>query len=173
MADEEVDVAPEAPLRLPDHPVLATLAERFADAVFEDLFGQQVAQVPLEQLVEFAQAARDTGFEMCVDITAVDYLQAEPRFEVVVNLLSMQHSIRLRIRAGVPGGDPTAPSLVAVYPGANFYEREVYDLMGIRFEGHPNLTRILMPDDWEGHPLRKDSPVGSVPILFKSAEETP
>ena len=110
---------------------------------------------------------------MCVDVTAVDYLRRAPRFEVVANLLSMRHGLRLRIRVGVPGDDPTCPSLVGVYPGANFYEREVFDLMGIRFDGHPDLTRILMPDDWEGHPLRKDSSVGSVPVLFKSAEETP
>ena len=78
---------------------------------------------------------------------------------------------RLRITVGVAGHDPAMPSLTGVFPGANFYEREAYDLFGIVFTGHPDLTRILLPDDWEGHPLRKDYSVGSVPVQFKGAHK--
>jgi NADH-quinone oxidoreductase subunit C len=120
-------------------------------------------------LVAAAEASKAQGFEMCVDLTAVDYLDRTPRFEVVVSLLSQQLRRRVRLRCQVPAADPTVPSLTSVYPSVNFYEREVYDLMGITFAGHPDMTRIMMPDDWEGHPLRKDYPVGSVPVQFKSS----
>ena len=113
---------------------------------------------------------------MMVDLTAVDYLRVRRiRFEVVVGLLSLQHNIRLRllvpVPAGVPGDDLTVPSLVPVYPGANFFERETYDMFGIIFEDHPDLTRILLPDDWVGHPLRKDFATGGVPVQFKSSPQ--
>ncbi len=152
-----------------DDSMLGPLAEQFPGARFEVSSGQDVAVVERDDLVAFAAAAREAGFEMCVDVTSVDYLSRRPRFEIVANLVSLQHRRRLRIRVGVPGDDPVAPSLTSVYPGVNFYEREIYDLMGIHFDGHPDLTRILMPDDWEGHPLRKDSPVGSVPVQFKAS----
>ncbi len=89
----------------------------------------------------------------------------------MVVLLDHDAGRRVRIRAGVPGADPSIPSITAIYPGANFYEREAFDLFGIDFDGHPDLTRILLPDDWEGHPLRKDYPVGSVPVQFKEAHK--
>ena len=130
-----------------------------------------VAHVGSAELIDIAIAAKDAGFEMCVDVTAVDYLHRDPRFEVVVNLLSMEHKRRLLIRCAVTGDEAVVPSVTSVYPGANFYEREVFDMFGIRFEGHPDLTRILMPDDWEGHPLRKDYGVGAVPVQFKSSEQ--
>lgn len=152
-------------------PVLDGLASGFPESELGSSLGQDVFTVPRHQLADFATAARDAGFDMCVDVTAVDYLKRIPRFEVVVNLVSLKLKRRLRIRAGVPGDDPVAPSLTSVYPGANFYEREVYDLLGIRFDGHPDLTRILLPDDWEGHPLRKDASVGAVPVQFKSSNE--
>jgi NADH-quinone oxidoreductase subunit C len=124
---------------------------------------------------------KDDGFDMCVDLTAVDYLTnshrvlpdgVEPeRFEVVVNLLSLSKRERARVRVQVPEADPVVASLFDVYPGTEFMEREVYDLMGIRFEGHPDLVRILMPDDWEGHPLRKDYSVGRIPVQFKGAPQ--
>ena len=91
------------------------------------------------------------------------------RFEVVVNLLSLSMRQRVRIRVQVPESDPTVDSIVAVYPGSDAMEREAYDMVGIIFEGHPDLTRILMPEDWEGHPLRKDYGVGRVPVQFKEA----
>ncbi len=110
---------------------------------------------------------------MLVDITAVDHLldgarYTPPgveleRFEVVANFLSHARNRRIRVICEVPADDPTVPSLTPVYPGANFPERETYDLFGISFVGHPDLTRILMPDDWDGHPLRKDFPPARVP----------
>jgi len=145
------------------------LAERFPDAVFSQSYDQTVCRVPRDRLVEFTTAAVAEGFAMFVDLCAVDYLHRDPRFEVVVNLASLDPPRRLRILVGVPGDDPTAPSITGVLPGANFYEREAFDLFGIGFSGHPDLTRILLPDDWVGHPLRKDAPVGSVPVQFKEA----
>jgi len=91
------------------------------------------------------------------------------RFEVVVNLLSLSARLRARVRVQVPESDPVVPTLFDLYPGTEAMEREVFDLMGIRFAGHPDLTRILMPEDWEGHPLRKDYGVGRVPVQFKEA----
>ncbi|MGH8935495.1 MAG: NADH-quinone oxidoreductase subunit C [Acidimicrobiia bacterium] len=153
----------------PDHPLIQGLAEQFEDVRWATSYGERVALVPRERLVEFATAAREAGFEMCVDVTAVDYLHRRPRFEVVAMLLSLRHQQRLRLRVAVPGDDPTVPSLVPVYPGANYFEREAYDMFGIEFTEHPDLSRILMPDDWEGHPLRKDYPVGAVQVQFKDA----
>jgi NADH-quinone oxidoreductase subunit C len=124
-------------------------------------------------------AFKDTGFEMCADLCAVDYLThpgrslpdgvAPERFEVVVNLLSLSRRQRVRIRVQVPEGDPVVDSLVDAFPGVDFMEREAFDMVGILFTGHPDLTRILMPEDWEGHPLRKDYGVGRVPVQFKEA----
>jgi NADH-quinone oxidoreductase subunit C len=94
---------------------------------------------------------------------------APQRFEVVVSLLSMDEGKRVRVRAQVPEGEPTLPTLFEVFPGTEAMEREVYDMFGIVFEGHPDLTRILMPEDWEGHPLRKDYPIGRIPVQFKEA----
>lgn len=119
------------------------------------------------------------GFEMCADLCAVDYLSHPPRslpegiaperFEVVANLLSLSRVRRVRIRVQVPESDPSVPSLFDLYPGTEAMEREAFDLFGIVFTGHPDLTRILMPEDWEGHPLRKDYGVGRVPVQFKGA----
>jgi NADH-quinone oxidoreductase subunit C len=141
--------------------------------------GQDVLHPRREAWIETAQALRDAGFEMCVDLCGVDYLLhgeralpegvAGERFEVVVNLLSLEQCRRLRLRAQVPDGDPVIASLFDVWPGTEAMEPEAYDLYGILFEGHPDLTRILMPEDWEGHPLRKDYAVGRVPVQFKEA----
>lgn len=155
-------------------PPLAEVLEAVPEAAVERAAtGQNVLRVDTAHLVALVQAARNAGFEMFVDVTAVDYWRQRPgpRFEVVVNLLSLQHNARLRILVGVDAEVATAPSITSVYPGANFYEREVYDLFGIEFTGHPDLTRIMLPDDWEGHPLRKDTPVGAVPVQFKGTNK--
>ena len=91
------------------------------------------------------------------------------RFEVVVNLLSIERRERVRVRVQVPGDDPTVPTLFDVHPGSEAHERETFDMFGIVFEGHPDLTRILMPEDWHGHPLRKDYDPGRIPVQFKGA----
>ena len=140
-------------------------------AVVEDSLGQTVVRVPRESLVAAATAARDAGFTTFIDVCAVDYLTRDPRFEVVVSLLSTEPPERVRLLVGVPGDDPSAPSITGVFAGADFYEREAFDLFGIGFTGHPDLTRILLPDEWVGHPLRKDSPVGSVPVQFKGSNQ--
>ena len=128
-------------------------------------------------------ALRSEGFEMCVDLTAVDYLthpgrSISPevasqitleRFELVVNLLSLSQRRRVRLRIQVSESDPVVDSAFDVYPGTEAMEREVFDMFGIKFNGHPDLTRILMPEDWQGHPLRKDYAQGNIPVQFKGA----
>ena len=128
-------------------------------------------------------ALRGEGFEMCVDLTAVDYLthpgrNISPevasqitleRFELVVNLLSLSQRRRVRLRVQVSESDPVIDSAFEFYPGTEAMEREVFDMFGIKFNGHPDLTRILMPEDWQGHPLRKDYAQGNIPVQFKGA----
>lgn len=149
--------------------VFAPLRKAFPAVKFEQVSKQDVAHVPAEQYPPFVAAARTAGFDVFVDLCGVDYLRRVPRFEVVVNLLSHEHRCRLRIRVGVSGTEPVVPSITPLFPGANFYERETFDLFGIIFDGHPDLTRVVLPDDWEGHPLRKDYSVGSVPVRFKES----
>lgn len=154
------------------NPLLEQLGEQFGSVTWEESHGQDVARVPGEDWHGFALAAKEAGFELCVDVTAVDWMrQRTERYEVVANLLSMSHRLRLRMITAVPRSEPTVASLTPIWPGASFAEREVYDMFGIHFEGHPDLTRILMPDDWEGHPLRKDSGVGLVPVQFKASHQ--
>ena len=144
--------------------------------------GQDVLHPSLDTYLGVVQALRDEGFVMCVDLTAVDYL-VDPardlpatvtpeRFEVVVNLLALEKPRRVRLRVQVPATAPVVPSLFRIYPGTEAMEREVFDMFGIRFDGHPDLTRILMPEEWEGHPLRKDYPIGRVPVQFKHPPAT-
>jgi NADH-quinone oxidoreductase subunit C len=131
------------------------------------------------QYVDVVTGLRDEGFETCADLCGVDYLTypgrtlpdgvAPERFEVVVNLLSLSQVRRVRVRVQVPADDAEVPTLFDLYPGTEAMEREAYDLFGIVFTGHPDMTRILLPEDWEGHPLRKDYGVGRVPVQFKGA----
>ena len=121
------------------------------------------------------QVLRDEfGFDVLADITAVDYWpEREPRFHVVYQLHSLQQAtMRLGLRVPVNGNDPCVPTIEGVYPNANWFEREIWDMFGIRFEGHSDLRRILMPDDWEGHPLRKDYPLGYEEVQFSFNFET-
>jgi len=154
------------------HPVLADLFDGLEAAVVEDSHGQVVVRLDPSDWRSFAEAAKSAGFEVCVDVTAVDWMRQRPeRFEVIANLLSMEHKLRLRMITALGRVDPRVDSLVPLWPGANFAEREVFDMFGIEFEGHPDLTRILMPDDWDGHPLRKDFGVGGVPVQFKASHQ--
>ena len=126
--------------------------------------------VDINQYYETIESLKKDGYEMMVDLTAVDwYRKREPRFQVVVNLLSVSKNLRVIINVNVPDDDLKIPSICEIYPGANFYEREVFDMFGIEFENHPELTRILMPDDWAGSPLRKDYGSGRIPVQFKNA----
>lgn len=100
-----------------------------------------------------------TGFDFLSDLTCVDRYPGEPRFEVVYHLLSLARKERVRLKVRLPGDDASVESVTSVWPAANFFEREVFDLFGVRFAGHPYLRRLLMPEDWQGHPLRKDYPV--------------
>jgi len=130
--------------------------------------GEVTVIVPADRVLDALEAVRTApgGPWMLTDLTAVDRHPAEPRFEVVYLLTGLQPPVRLRLKARLPGARPVIASATGLWPGANWLEREVFDLFGIRFEGHPNLTRILLPDDWEGHPLRKDYPLTEEPVQF-------
>jgi NADH-quinone oxidoreductase subunit C len=142
--------------------------------------GQEVLHPSREGYVDVVATLKAAAFVTCADLTAADYLTARDprplpegvrpeRFEVVTVLLSHERRQRLRLRVQVPEADPTCPTLFFLYPGTENLEREVFDLFGISFTGHPDMTRILMPEGWEGHPLRKDYAVGRVPVQFKGA----
>ena len=140
--------------------------------------GQRVVHPTRADYVNVVKALTAEGFNMCVDLCAIDYLGndtrllpegvAGERFEVAVNLLSHSRRERIRVRVQVPEAAPTLASLYDVHPGTEAMEREAYDLLGIDFSGHPDLSRILLPDDWEGHPLRKDYATGRIPVQFKA-----
>ena len=107
------------------------------------------------------------------DLTATDWPENDPRFWLSYQLRSIEERHYLRLKVAVPEADPRAPSVTGLFPTANWLEREVFDLFGIAFDGHPDLTRILMPDDWEGYPLRKDEPLGGVPTWYRGARVPP
>lgn len=116
----------------------------------------------IKEMLRFLHDSPELYFDHLVDLCGVDYLgRKEPRFEVVYHLLSIRHRHRIRIRAEVSEDDCTIDSVVDIWKGANWHERECYDLFGVTFKGHPDLRRVLLPEDWEGHPLRKDYPVKS------------
>jgi NADH:ubiquinone oxidoreductase subunit C len=162
----------------PADEVAAALVAGFPGAVAVESHGQPVVYVDRGGWHDVATFLRDEQrFTQCVDVTAVDHLadgarnvpagvDAE-RFEIVANFLSHARNRRIRTIAQLPADDPTVASLADLYPGVTFPERETYDLFGIVFTGHPDLTRILMPDDWDGYPLRKDDAPARVPVTFK------
>ena len=144
--------------------------------------GDKVLHPARADLARLVRTLRDDdGYLMCLDVCGVDYLTYEAdralpegvdpqRFEVVVTLISHADRTRLRIRIQLPADDPACPSLFDVHPGTEAMEREAFDLFGIAFDGHPDLTRILMPEDWDGHPLRKDEAIGRIAVQFKAAD---
>jgi NADH-quinone oxidoreductase subunit C len=150
--------------QLKEHPAIARLTGWQSKAVQAVKFDRDEMTIWIEPelLREACVLLRDDAgcpFTYLSDVTCVDWYPSEPRFEVVYHLLSIANKERLRLKVKLPGASPTVESITSVWPGANYFEREVYDLFGVRFTGHPYLRRIMMPEDWEGSPLRKDYPV--------------
>ena len=146
---------------LPEHPalkaILAWNAEALIDAKFDR--GELTLTIAADEIQTAAATVQTAGYNFFEDMTAVDWFPSSPRFQLSYHILSHAYKERIRLRALVDGESPSVASIVPVWPAANYYEREVFDLFGIRFDGHPNLRRIMMPDDRVGHPLRKDYPV--------------
>jgi NADH-quinone oxidoreductase subunit C len=175
--DHEVEL-PDDGEQVPGDEVAAAIVEKFPETIFVESHGQPVVYVDRSVWHDLATHLRnEQQFSQCVDVTAVDHLvdgaRAVPpgvtpeRFDVVANFLSHARNRRIRVIAPIPADEPSIASLADLYPGVNFAEREVFDLYGIAFSGHPDLTRILMPDDWVGYPLRKDDAPARVPVTFK------
>lgn len=145
-------------------PIVLGLRARNPQAVLEvcEFRGELTIVVGREHVraaAEYLQRDSELLFTHLSDLTCVDRFPMEPRFELNYQFVSLSRRLKVRLRVRVPGSDPVAPSLTGLWPGVNWHERETFDLFGVRFEGHPDLRRILMPVDWEGHPLRKDFPV--------------
>jgi len=154
------------------------IAATFGDALLEaqTFRGETTLIIARERIREILALLRQheaTRLDRLSDLTAVDYLNLgnETRFAVVYHLMSRTNLARLRLRAPVPEDEPWIESVVSIFPSANWPEREVFDLFGIEFRGHPNLTRILLPDDWEGYPLRKEYPIGAEEVEFSFNHE--
>jgi NADH-quinone oxidoreductase subunit C len=150
--------------QLKNHPAVARLVGWNAGAVQHVKFDREEMTIYLDRhsLREACAVLKEDAacpFNFLSDVTCVDWYPAEPRFEVVYHLLSIPRKERVRLKVKLNSSSPVIESLTSIWPGANYFEREVFDLFGIRFTGHPYLRRILMPEDWEGHPLRKDYPV--------------
>jgi NADH-quinone oxidoreductase subunit C len=137
--------------------LLAWKAEAVVDAIWDR--NELTFTIASDDIRHAAKIVQTAGYNFLEDVTAVDWYPAEPRFQISYHIVSHSMKQRVRLRAFLPGDDPVIDSITPVWPSANFYEREVFDLFGVRFAGHPNLRRIMMPDEWEGHPLRKDYPV--------------
>lgn len=158
---------------LADHPAVARLRDRFGDAIIGMVTfrGETTVLVERASVVDvcaFLRHEPGLSYGFLSAIQCCDWLGHEPRFEVVYHLLSMERKDRLRVKVGVPETDLTVPTMTAVWQTANWFEREIYDMFGLSFSGHPDLRRILMPDDWEGHPLRRDQPIGGEEVAFTS-----
>jgi NADH-quinone oxidoreductase subunit C len=148
----------------------ARIREGFSDVLA--VRGEVIVLVGRDELVDALVRLRDQpdlSFRFLSSLTATDHPGREPRFWVVYELRSVEHAHRLRLKVGLPGDDLHIPSVTPLFPTANWHEREVWDLFGIVFDGHPDLDRILLPDDWEGHPLRKDEELGGVGTRYHGA----
>ena len=149
--------------------------QEFSDAIEKAVVdrGELTLHIKREKLFETAMKLRDTQslrFEICLGVSGVHYPEDKNReLHAVYPLLSMTHNRRIRLEVSAPDSDPHIPSVVEVWAGNNWHERETWDMFGIIFDGHPGLTRILMPDDWPGHPQRKDYPLGGIPVEYKGA----
>ena len=146
---------------LPEHPAVKALLAWNPQALIDAKFDRDelTLTVVTEEIRPATAALQAAGYNFFEDMTAVDWFPSSPRFQLSYHLLSHAFKERIRLRALVDEASPSVESITGLWPAANYYEREVFDLFGIRFEGHPDLRRIMMPDDWVGHPLRKDFPV--------------
>ena len=142
---------------LADHAAIQGLQQFITDAKWDR--GELTLTVAPETIVQACEAAKASSYNFFEDLTGVDWYPSEPRFQLSYSLLSHRLKQRIRVIVRLEGDTPTIDSITGVWPAANFYEREVFDLFGVTFGGHPRLTRIMMPDNWNGHPLRKDYPV--------------
>lgn len=159
-------------------PLLTGLRERFPEAVLQtaEHRGEVTVELDRGHLVEVATWLRDdpaTRFRLLSDLSGTDYPERADRISVDYHLYSFDHNARLRLKVRVPVEDPHVPTVTGVWQTANWHEREVYDFFGVRFDGHPNLVRILMPEDWEGYPHRKDYPLGGVDVQYRGAHVPP
>jgi len=146
------------------------LRERFPDVATAR--GEVTVVVDPEEVIAALTFLRDEAgleFGWLADLSATDWPEREPRFWIAYHLFSMAHGHRVRVKAGLPPEEPRIASVTGLFPTANWLEREVFDMYGVTFEGHPDLRRILMPDDWAGHPLRKDYALGGVGTQYKGA----
>jgi NADH-quinone oxidoreductase subunit C len=141
----------------PEHKGLLALKGLATDAKFDR--GEMTLTVNSEDVVAACESLKAAGYNFFEDATGVDWYPSEPRFQITYHLLSHGLKQRIRLVARLNGDSPAINSITSVWPSANFYEREIFDLFGVHFGGHPNLKRIMMPEDWQGHPLRKDYPV--------------
>jgi len=146
---------------MPDHPALKAILAWNADALTDANFayGELTLTIDPEAIRAACSALQAAGYNFSEDMTAIDWFPTSPRFQLSYHILSHKLLDRIRLRVMLGEADPTVDSITPVWRGANFFEREVFDLFGIRFDEHPDLRRIMMPDDWKGHPLRKDYPV--------------
>jgi len=155
-------LGPEAVFEaFPNNPAISALRTQLPAAIADARFdrGELTITVPRALIREAAAIAQKSGYNFLEDVTCVDWAPSRERFQVTYHILSHSLKQRLRLIAFVEDADLEIASITSVWPSANFYEREVFDLFGVRFGGHPNLRRIMMPDEWQGHPLRKDYPV--------------
>ena len=149
------------------------LSDLNADAILGTEFARQraVLLAAPEHVPFVVKSMMDRGYTFVTSVHGVDYYPDEPRLGVIYELLDMREVDRISIKARVSTEDPRMPTIVGLFPGADWDEREVYDLFGVVFDGHPDLRRILMPEDFEGHPQRRDYPIGGEPVLFTYNEE--
>jgi NADH-quinone oxidoreductase subunit C len=159
MATPEPDLAGKTAVfeAMPENAAVKALAGLATDAKFDRK--ELTITVAKENIVAACEAVKAAGYNFFEDLTAVDWYPQEPRFQLSYHIVSHRLKERVRLAVRLDSADLTLDSITPAWPAANFYEREVFDLFGIRFGGHPRLTRIMMPDDWVGHPLRKDYPV--------------
>ncbi len=147
------------------HPAVAAIVKLDGDAMTVGLTdarwdrGELTLTIRRESIVNAGEAIKAAGYTFLEDVTAVDWYPGSPRFQVSYHILSHRFKERIRLRVMIDESSPAVETITSVWPSANYYEREIFDLFGVRFDGHPNLRRIMMPEEWQGHPLRKDYPV--------------